>query len=285
MDEIMEQLVKFVMETTFDDLPEELVHETKRTLLDCLGCGVGGLRTKRGRISTQMAQRMGGTPESTILGTAGKVSCVHAAFANGELINALDYDTTFSNHIPPYVIPAPLAVGETVSAPGKDLILSVALGQEVARRIRLAATGPYWPKPDEPDRGKIIYGYVSGNSSSVFGATVGAGKMLNLSPEKMASAMGIAAYAGPPSTYSKWMRTVPGRMTKYGPPGFSAEVGVQSALLADMGYYGDTDVFEGEYGYWRFSGYQEWNKDKVVADLGKKWVCLKVGYKKYPAGM
>ena len=41
MDEIMEQLVKFVMETTFDDLPEDLVHETKRTLLDCLGCGVG----------------------------------------------------------------------------------------------------------------------------------------------------------------------------------------------------------------------------------------------------
>ncbi len=95
MGDLMELLVSFVTKTKFADLPEYIVHETKRALLDCIGCGIGGLRMSRGKICTKIAKKLGGTPESTILGTAGKVSCTNAAFANGELINALDYDTSF----------------------------------------------------------------------------------------------------------------------------------------------------------------------------------------------
>jgi len=73
-------------------------------------------------------------------------------------------------------------------------------------------------------------------------------------------------------------------MTKYGPPGFAAEVGVRAALLADRGYDGDTNIFEGEFGYWRFTGFQKWDKEIVVKELGKKWVCTEVSYKSYPAG-
>ena len=239
---------------------------------------------RRGKICRDLGKKLAGAPESTILGTKGKVSCINAAFTNGELISTLDYDCVFGIHIPPFVIPAPLALAETVSASGKDLILSIALGHEVARRLQLATEPAYWPKESGPEYGKIIFGNVSGHGAAVFGAAVGAGKILDFSADKLANAIGIAGYAAPPSTFRKWTDTAPCRMTKYGPPGFTAEVGVRSALLADMGYHGDTNIFEGEVGYWRFSGFQEWNKERVVADLGTKWRCREIHYKRYPCG-
>lgn len=284
MDGLTQELVNFVTQTKFNDLPGDVVHETKRILLDSIGCAIGSTRMERGKICIELAKRLGGLSESTILGTAVKVSSINAAFANGELISALDYDALYGTHIPPFVIPAPLAVAETISASGKDLILSVVLGQEIARRLQMATSRTYAPIESGPEKGRITFAPVSGHSTAGFGAAVGAGKILNLSPEKMANAIGIAGYAAPPSTFRKWTDTVPCRMTKYGPPGFAAEVGVRSALLADMGYYGDTNIFEGEHCYWRFTGFQEWNKDIVVADIGSKWKCLEVSYKRYPCG-
>ena len=284
MDDLTEELATFVTGIKFDDLPQEVKRETKRILLDSIGCGIGGNRTERGKICTELARKLGGQPESSILGTKVKVSSINAAFANGELINALDYDALAGGHIPPFVIPPPLALAEALSASGRELILSVALGHEIARRVGLAARPPYWPSESGPEKGKVIFSPVSGHGPAVFGAAIGAGKILNLDSEKMASAIGIAGYAGPPNTFRKWTDTAPVRMTKYGPPGFTAEVGVRAALLADMGYRGDTNIFEGVFSYWRFAGFQEWDKKKVIEDLGSKWVSLEVKYKKFPCG-
>jgi 2-methylcitrate dehydratase PrpD len=238
---------------------------------------------ERGKICIEFAKKLGGPQESTILGTTGKVSCINAAFANGELINALDWDALLAVHAPPFVIPAPLAVSEIISASGKDLILSIALGHEIAKRFQMATPPLFKAVKSGPKEESIVFSPFDGHGSVVFGAAVGAAKMLNLPPEKMASAIGIAGYAGPPSTSRKWTDTVPCRMTKYGPPGFTAEVGVRSAILADMGYYGDTEIFDNEFGYWRFSGFQEWNREIVAADIGKKWYCNEVSYKQYPS--
>jgi len=284
MDDLTQQLLDFATLTKFSDLPGEVVHETKRLLLDSIGCAIGGIRMERGKVCSELAKRLGGRSESTVLGTSAKVSCTDAAFANGELMSALDYDALFGTHIPPFVIPAPLAIGEVAAASGKNLILSTALGLEIARRLQMATPPPYKPEESGLEMGKIIFSPVSGHGTAVFGAAIGASKILNLNLEKMANAIGIAGFAGPPSTMRKWTDTVPVRMTKYGPPGFAAEVGVRATLLADMGYYGDTNIFEGEFGYWRFTGFQKWDKEIVTKELGKKWVCTEVSYKSYPAG-
>jgi len=284
MDEVMKELVTFAGDTKFSDLPAEVVSETKRLLLDSIGCGIGGKVMQRGKIATELATRLGGLPEATILGTSTKVSCGSAAFANGELINALDWDACLGVHLPPFVIPAPLAVAENVSASGKDLILSVTLGHEIARRIQMATAPAFYPIKRGAERGKMRFEPVSGHGSGVFGAAAGVGKILSFSPEKMANAMGIAGYAGPPSTLRKWTDTAPCSMTKFGPCGFAAEVGIRSAMLADMGYHGDTTIFKGECGYWRFSGFQEWDKKAVTKGLGSKWNCAQVSYKQYPCG-
>jgi 2-methylcitrate dehydratase PrpD len=285
MEKVMESLVNLVDKTKFEDLPKEVIHETKRALLDCIGVGIGAPLLQHGRTCRDFGKKLGGRPESTILGGDGKVSCLNAAFTNGELISALLYECMFANRAPSFVIPAALAAAEFVSAPGKDLILSVALGLEVAGRITSAVKPAYWPIPSGPKRGQMVFEDVSGTGFSVFGAAAAAGKLFGLSYDKMATALGIAGYAAPPSTNGKWMDTYPAVMTGPGPAGFSAEAGVKSALLADMGYTGDTNVFEGKRSYWRFAGFTEWNIDPVVANIGKEWRCHQIYYKKYPGGM
>ena len=132
MRKIGDDLVNFIVGTEYADLPSNVIHEAKRSLLDALGCAIAGIATDKGKIAVSVARRLSGPQESSILGVGDRVSCVNAAMANGELINGLDFDAI--SHIHPFAIPPALAVAETVKASGKDLILSTVLAQEIAKR-------------------------------------------------------------------------------------------------------------------------------------------------------
>ena len=84
---VTQQLIRFVQETRFPSLPLDMVHVTKRSLVDALACALAGSSADRGKIAVRLAKRFGGPSESSVIGVSGKVSCVNAAFANGELMN------------------------------------------------------------------------------------------------------------------------------------------------------------------------------------------------------
>ena len=71
---VTQELVNFAVDTKFGDLPQEVVHEAKRCLLDCIGCGLAGVTTDKGKFAIQLARRLGGPPESTVIGVGGKLS-------------------------------------------------------------------------------------------------------------------------------------------------------------------------------------------------------------------
>jgi 2-methylcitrate dehydratase PrpD len=292
MGDITEKFTDFIARTQFSDLPEDIVCETRYVLLDSLGCAICGTSSDCGMISVKLAKRLGGTPESTIIGTGDRVSCANAAFANGQLINAMDYDAICAGHDSPSVIAAALAIGESVQASGKDLILAIALAHEIDTRIA-SATGvsqkdEWWgfatAIEEGPDKGKTQYADVGGHARSTFGAAVAAAKILNLSREKVANAIGIAGTICMPDTIGKWLEVTPNRMTKYGPAGWAAQAGVTAALLAEMGFTGDTTIFEGNRSFWRFTGHLKWNTERVVEDLGRDWRQI-IYYKHYPSGL
>jgi len=284
MKNIAEELAAFVKKTDFDALPDEVVHEMKRVFLDSIGCAINGLSTERGSIAIELARRLGGPSESTIIGTSAKVSCVNAAFANGELINALDYDSMSRGiHDVPTLIAAVLAVAESNSASGKDLILGTALSLEVSGRLRTAEAKRI-PIASGPDRGSLQWPTVSGYSRATLAAAAGAGKILNLAPDKIANAIGISGCICPPNIGNKFFRTSPVRMSKYASSGWGAHTGVTSALLAEMGYLGDTSLFDGPYGFWRYTGQEEWDSGEVLTGIGTQWCCHRINYKQYPAG-
>jgi 2-methylcitrate dehydratase PrpD len=286
MSKISETIASFVSAARFSDLPEFVCHEMRRLILDSMGCAVAGHTTERGAIAADLARKLGGPAEAGIIGTRDKVSSANAAFANGELMNALDFDalSNVGRHDVPTLIAATVATAERIGASGKELVTATALALEISGRIKSAVLGMHAPGPEA---GKMLWPAVNGYSSASLGAAAGVAKLLNLDQVQIANAVGIAGYMCPPNTMRKWVETTPVRMIKYGPPGWGAQVGVTAALLAEMGYLGDSDLFDGDFGFWRYTGKDrgKWDADKVIKDLDTHWCCHEIIYKQYPSGL
>jgi 2-methylcitrate dehydratase PrpD len=282
---LIKEIARFVSQTQFEDLPHEAIEETKRMLLDSIGCAIAGIGTDKGKYAVRVTERMGGPAEATVLATGHKVSCGAAAFANGELINALDMDGLMfpAGHAPPLVTPAPLAIAESVEASGKELIVALAIVYELS--VRIAGALSEWREfiAEGPQKGAMKVPAVHGTGACIFGGTAGAGKLLKLDSEKLSHALGIAGHICPVPSMAKWYNTAPNPMTKYISAGWVSQAEVTAVLLAEEGYTGDTTVLDGEYGFWRFYGSTKWQPDLITHKLGEKWrFPSRAIYKPYP---
>ena len=191
MENITQKLADFVANIRFEDLPQHVVHESKRLLLDSIGCALAGLSTTKGKLAVEMAKKLGGPPDSTILADGNKVSSPGAAYANDNLINAMDYCEV--PHVSPWIIPAPLALAECYSSHGKEFLLAVAIGHEIALRMEKALAQHFLNLVTEgPDMGKLIPKPVFGSSQHIFGGAAAAGKILKLNSEQIVHLLGLA---------------------------------------------------------------------------------------------
>ena len=92
MTHVTDALCSFALNTNFGDIPEDVIHEMKRILIDGLGNAVGGIASDKGKIGLSFAGKVGGTPEATVLGVGGKISAPMAAFLYYELLKGQDKD-------------------------------------------------------------------------------------------------------------------------------------------------------------------------------------------------
>ncbi|OGO31840.1 MAG: hypothetical protein A2Z29_04425 [Chloroflexi bacterium RBG_16_56_11] len=277
-----EELARFAEKTRWEDLPESVTNEVKLILIDSIGCALAGISVAPGEMAVSLARRLGGPGESSIIGTGEKVSCINAAFANGELIRALDYDAMpTGGHSPPYVIPPALAIAESKKASGRDLILALAIGFEISARISKGLQGGGFSFTGT-DVKSFKVGTRGGGAAFNFGAAAGAGKILGLDLREMTNALGMAGHLCQVLTNTKFTFGAHRHMAKYGVAGWQNTGAVTAALLAGMGYAGDTDVLDPEYGFWKFCGYSGWKPELVTAELGKTWYTPRVNYKRYP---
>ena len=269
-------LAEFSSRLRYEDLPAEIVHEAKRLILDTIGCGLGGYAVEKGQMAVKLAQKMGGLAEATILGVPQKVPSAMAAFANGDLMNALDWNALLPpSHVPPYVMPPALALAEANGKTGKDLIAAIVLGMEVAGRVGTSLGGLRATEGGFPLR-------VWGISSNQLGATAAAAHVLGLDPDRMQHALGLAGFHAPVPSHVKYNYTKEVGYAKFGPSGWMAQGGVVTALLAEMGYRGDTSFLETERGFWAMNSAPSWDPAKITDGLGEQWVFTNAGYKYWP---
>lgn len=281
----MDTLSRFAVETDFSDLPEHVVEETKHTLLDHVGCALGAVSTEKGEITAAHARRLGGTGESTVIGHDDRVSCVNAAFANGELMLALDYSGIVSGgHDGVHVLPPLLAMAEVAGASGRELLTATAIGMEVSGRLG-RGLGKHAITPEEVRaRQERESSRPTGNAYSNVASAAGAGRLLGLDGERLRHAMGIAGHLTMILNYSRWAYTDRSYMGKYGMPGWQNTGAVRATLLAEMGYVGDVGVLDDpEHGFTWIAGFDHWEPGKVTRDLGGEWVFpVRMHYKPYP---
>ena len=266
---LIEQLAEFATTTETARLPANVVSECKRDVLDAIGCALAGIDHPKGRIGIEAGRRLGGTSGSaTIIGSGDKSTPHGAAFANGELINALDADSVLlPGHVSPYVLPGAFATAESQQRSGQDLIAAVAVSHEISYRFGAAMSG-YRETKD----GKAATGAIVGYSSTVFGATASAAKLKNLSFAQMANALGIAAASAPVNSMRAWLMHAPTATIKYQMAGGLASAALTAADMGELGHRGDLQILDDEeFGYARYIGTSRWTPEALTTGLGEAW--------------
>jgi 2-methylcitrate dehydratase PrpD len=266
---LIQHLADFTTDTTFDSLPADVEHECKRVLLDSIGCAVAGVDEPKSRIGIEYARMMGATdPKATIIGTTDRVSVLGAAFANAELISALDMDAVLPpGHVSPYVIPAALATGELLGRSGKEMIVSMAVSHEMSHRFGKAVDYQRRIKDGKLDPPKV-FGY----SNTIFGATAAIGRLRRFSRDTLAHSLGIAGSISPVNSQIAWFEHIPISTIKYQLAGMLAQQALTAAAMGELGHRGDLQILDDrEYGYARFIGTEKWEPAELTRELGNAW--------------
>jgi 2-methylcitrate dehydratase PrpD len=265
-------LAERLVTTSFDQLPPEAVDVARQVLLDALGVTVAGMDEPSGlgRITVNYTASLGGTAEASVIGGHFKTSAPNAAYANGTLCHALDYDNTWwpRNHPASPAIPAILAIAEREGASGAAVLRAIVLAFEVQGRIRLASQGVV-------SGGAFHHPGVSGT----MGAAAGAGVVLGLPVERLCMAFGNAG------TRAGTLTANHGTMTKSSHSGIGARMGVEAALLAAHGFTASDDIFgTGEF-LQTFYGAENCEPRLLVENFGAPYrmVTPGVAFKQYPA--
>jgi len=268
---LTEQLIDKILAVKYDRLPAAAIDMAKAVTLDGIAVMLAGATEPLGlgRIVTQYVQDAGGNPQATVIAGGFKTSMVNAAFANGTMAHALDFDNTWYplNHPTSPTLPAILAIAEHHQLGGKKIIESIASAFEVQGRMRMAATGL-----------ETGSGFHKPGTTGQFGAVTAAAKMLDLDRHQMLMAFGIAgSRAGSISINT-------GTMTKSSHSGHAARMGVECALLAKMSFTGSTDVF-GPKGFFDTFLFGKAEPHLLVENFGApfRMVDPGVGFKKHPS--
>ena len=247
------QLADYVHSINYEDVPENVVHETKKRIVDSLGCAMGAFNADPVRISRKVAEAARDSQGSTLFGTRKKTAPDLAAFVNGIMVRYFDYNDTYLSKEPAHPsdnIGPCFCVAESERATGKDLLLSIILAYEIQCRLCDAA--------DIRHRGwdHVCYGLPS--------TALAAGKLMDLDSERMTQAVNLAL-----NSHITMRQVRAGELSMWKGCSFAnaARNGVFSALLAREGMTGPSPIFEGEMGFFKqVSGPFEMNID----DFGGK---------------
>lgn len=237
MDRTTELLSTYACDLTYDNLPAEVVHQVKRTLVDTIGCGLGGFHAEPSRIARHLAQATSSTLSSRILGTPHSTSPDLAGFTNGTMVRYLDYnDSYFSpggGH-PSDMIATVLALADPLKCNGRSVITAIVIAYEVFCRLsdQVIISDLGW------DQGML----------SIIGSVCAAGKLLDLDHDTMGHAISLASVSNLPlgavrvGELSMWKGAATANATR---------AAIFAAQLAQQGMTGPEAPFDGRRGLWQ----------------------------------
>ncbi|KAK5171245.1 uncharacterized protein LTR77_004389 [Saxophila tyrrhenica] len=256
-------------------LPTSVKQAALRSLYNYIGCAIGGSDHPTVTKAYNALSPFFGKETSSLLGHKGskKADAQHAALLNGIASHVHDYDDT---HLATIIHPtgpvasALLAYGEYKGGfSGEDILCALTAGIEASCKIGLAV----WPEHYD------IGWHITSSTGSV-GAAVAVGKLMHLSEEQMAQAIGVAA------VQVVGLREMFGSDTKSFHPGRAAQSGLLAALLAEQGYTSSEKALEAKRGWANVvAGGGTPKLDQFVGELGKKWEIEANAFKPFPCGI
>jgi 2-methylcitrate dehydratase PrpD len=257
MPEVTRELAQFVERAPSALDSGRAVEVIKQATLDLFGVVVAGSEEEAGLRALDYASSQGREGAAAVLGGQVRLAPSLAALVNGTAGHALDYDDIGlgAGHVSVAILPAVFALAEQEECDGGAFIDALAVGYEVAHRLTTmyldTRLGPY------------AAGYHKPSVYSSLGAAAACSRLLGLSAEATAHALGIAA------SQSGGLRANFGTMTKPLHAGIANRTGIEAALLARSGFTASPEILEQRFGWHDVICRGEGDLDVVLADLDR----------------
>lgn len=249
-------MIEFILKLTWDDVPADVRRRVGLLFRDFIAVTLAGRVTPTARVAADYAVSQHPGDAATALFNGRRIAVTGAAWANGVLANALDFDDghrLVKGHPGANVIPSALAIAEAVGAAPADVFSAITVGYEVAIRAGIdlhARSGQY---------------HASGAWGAIGAAAAGV-RLLGLESAPARHALGLAEYHAP---IAPIMRSVAEPAMTKDACGWGAFVGASGALLAAEGFTATCGPF--------VQSSQDWS-----SDLGERWHVSDVYVKRFP---
>lgn len=266
--EAEKKLVDYLMDTNFEDLPEEPLRIVKNIVLTVIGTTVAGSRSQGCLEMLEHHRAMGGKEEATVLVHGGKLPAPNAAFVNSVMARALDYCDAMAPgvHIGSSAVPTALAAAELAGGcSGREFLTALLLGVELSSRLNLTEAA--------------YDGFDPTGVCSVFAATAAAGRILGLSRAQMWNALALVFN----KSGGSFQANIDGSLAVRIIQGWVSQNSLSCAQFARVGITGPRNFLEGVYGYFHLFGRDKIDPDQVTGQLGERFELKKVVFKKYPS--
>jgi len=263
-------LASYIVSSRIDKIPDDVIHEAKRSILNWVGCAVGGSGEPAVETAIRALLPFSGKPEARLIARPERFDPLYASVINGISGHVYEYDdTTPMNYIHPTppVASALFAYSSAHATTGRDFLHAFLMGFEAEERVGNAVYPAHYNA-----------GWHITATAGVFGAAAAVGKLLDLSTQEMIWAMGLAA------TQASGIREMFGSMAKSFHAGHAARNGYLSAVLAKSGFTAGEHAIEGARGFAAVMA-SEYDLSKVTAGLGEDFQIRYNTYKPYPCGI
>ena len=266
---IAETIARYAVDLRYEDLPADVVRTAKRTILDTIGCAIGGHAAKPSQIAIALAGEITARRPATVLCSGLRTSPELAVFANGVMIRYLDFNDGYVSYTrspghPSDMLAALLAAAELSGSSGREFVTAFVLAFEVMCKVldvfEVQALG------------------VDHTTTTGLGATVGIARLMGLTERQIVDAIGItvggntAIHQGRVGTLSNWKA-------------YAAADACRKAMFAvelvQAGLTGPNQVFEGRDGFFNVIS----RKPFTLPALGAPYAIMRTFTKRFALGL
>lgn len=263
-------MAEFALNLKYEDIPPDAIHEAKRFLLDSMGCALAAVQNEDMQAMYRFTEKLGGTPEATVIGTGLRTNAPNAALMNCLLTRALDYNDIYWEQDPSHpsdIIGAALAAAEANNKSGRAALVAIMIAYELEMR---------WCHAAEPGVREVGWHHAT---LTQFVSPLVAGRMYDLDIDQMVAATGISG-----SSHFTLGGVVAGHLTnmKNTADPLASQAGVIAAMMAREGYEGPVEVIEGKEGLIEVLNNVEWRPDWLLKGLGDEFMITQCSYKAFP---
>jgi 2-methylcitrate dehydratase PrpD len=247
---------------------------TRRAVIDAIGVMTAASGLGEGCDAfAALAKESGEGGPCTVLGFDFRTSPIMAAFANGAMAHALDFeDTHDATLVHPHaaVVPAALAAAEFAGGvSGREFLDAVAIGADLSCRLALGLTESVEKR-----------GFYFIPMLSAYGAAAAAARVLRLSESEIVQSLALASIQ---AVFSDALVTYPASHLRAVRDGFSARAGVTAAMLARRGLQAFDRPIEGPGGLYANFARGKYDVERLLGGLGQVYEGAKVSFKPWPS--